>query len=474
MSASSLRKIQQNFEQSSADYQIRKLQELEFLNSFAKKPIPKASENSFQFNEVFASKSELKADLQIQYLMANVAQSESYSVPQGNGNRENVLNTYFEALGKGSRVSEQYMNQQVSKLGRFKYFHSYRRSDGQILFQDALAEVYGISGQRSSMGYFTGSGMAAITSVFLGMKKADWKKPAVYLNNDSYFETIKILKGFFSEIKICFLEKSSELPKEEGYLFYDSGGREKFDQVILKTPLSKVKGLFFDSTCYPIGDQRITEAVQFSEKNRIPLFLIRSHTKLDCIGLEYGRWGSVVCILPKGSDIVNRRLANQIHISAVSSLGSCGLNFEPQFIFPLYHHNQTFELNQKRHHWIVQNCIEFQRKFHILKVENTFLGEVELSSFQHQLFVTLSASEIVEMADWQKIRDQFLEQAQRKNIPVRAAASFALDFNSITVFPKNENGKVTMRISFSDGPTDQVKELVDCLVQALREYGNEN
>jgi hypothetical protein len=52
--------------------------------------------------------------------------------------------------------------------------------------------------------------------------------------------------------------------------------------------------IVFDTTAFSAQSRRIPRFLSWARKARTPVILVRSHTKLDSLGIEYGRLGSAI------------------------------------------------------------------------------------------------------------------------------------------------------------------------------------
>src|SRR5204863_9544694 len=67
--------------------------------------------------------------------------------------------------------------------------------------------------------------------------------------------------------------------------------------------------IVFDTTCFSSGSGRILRALSWARTAAVPIVLLRSHTKLDSLGVEYGRLGSAVFVpCPRAGDATQQVL----------------------------------------------------------------------------------------------------------------------------------------------------------------------
>src|SRR5204863_975408 len=84
--------------------------------------------------------------------------------------------------------------------------------------------------------------------------------------------------------------------------------------------------IVFDTTCFSSGSGRILWAMSWARTAAVPIVLLRSHTKLDSLGVEYGRLGSAVfahCSNVTGQRILQALLTEMQN--AVRLFGSAAL-----------------------------------------------------------------------------------------------------------------------------------------------------
>ena len=143
----------------------------------------------------------------------------------------------------------------------------------------------------------------------------------------------------------------------------------------------------FDTTCYWRDSARIRRAMRWAARASIPLALVRSHAKLDCLGVEYGRLGSVVVAVPERlaasrSARLSEALAHETR-EAVRLLGAAPTpaNFPPFAGAP-----QFSRCSAARIAAIIGNNRRMSRT-----LSRALGGPRVVGEFQHGLYLTLAS-----------------------------------------------------------------------------------
>src|SRR5262249_28585885 len=99
-----------------------------------------------------------------------------------------------------------------------------------------------------------------------------------------------------------------------------------------------------DTTCFGATSEKIRRVVEKAAAKSVPIALVRSHTKLDCLGIEYGRLGSIVVAtagegLPRERIAWAKRLAAEVRDSVrLFGLAPIPVHFPPFAGGPEYRH----------------------------------------------------------------------------------------------------------------------------------------
>ncbi|MBV8458424.1 MAG: hypothetical protein JO122_17620, partial [Acetobacteraceae bacterium] len=210
----------------------------------------------------------------------------------------------------------------------------------------------------------------------------------------------------------------------------------------------------FDTTCFATSSGRIRAVVSRSRSANVPIILLRSHTKLDSLGIEYGRLGSVVVIMPPGVSAERRRLAERLAEVMQTAIRLFGAAAVPEHLPPFAAGAEWRALYRDRVARIVCN-----NRWAARNLATSLRGRAKVRCYQHGLFLTLDAG-----ATWNEVMAResarHLADALRgKGLPVRHAGSFGFDFVVVDGYPAADDDQFVLRIGFADLPGETAAQV---------------
>ena len=335
-------------------YLDRKHQELRLINDCLRHPLPLTCPRSV--SEVIRHKFQLTAALKAEHALHDW----------------NVTETAWAHPGQ-------------RRIGPFEFSYDYQRADLAVrgpsfydIERGAIDTVY------------TASGMAAISALLLASARLIGKADILVLPG-AYGETQEFIEGYADRLRMITLNH----PLEEGagpgsassrIMLLDSAASAAVFDTGLRCMNAGPDLLIFDTTCFSSGSGRIRRVLGRARELAIPVVMVRSHTKLDSLGAEYGRLGSVAFVgwennVSRGSKL--KELPAETR-NAVRLLGGAALpaHFPPYVGTPLYR-----ELTNKRIAAMLRNSRRASRYF-----ATALSGLTAELHFVHGLYVTLTAA----------------------------------------------------------------------------------
>ena len=188
--------------------------------------------------------------------------------------------------------------------GPFQFSFGYQRADLAVQGPAIYDSLRGLP--RSSLfqkTIYTASGMSAIAGLLMSLLRLHHRID-VLAPRSCYGETRELMQGFGERVGITCAERWRGAT--------GAGGRDRLRVLLLdscvKAGFAGFAGLsaqefdlvMFDTTCFWRGSSRIASVVKWALRARLPVALVRSHAKLDCLGIEYGRLGSIVLVAGRG------------------------------------------------------------------------------------------------------------------------------------------------------------------------------
>ncbi len=337
--------------------------------------------------------------------------------------------------------------------GPFKFTYDYQRADLDVTGPC----FYELDPNCTCETSYAASGMAAMSACLVALGRVMGPAELIVLPR-SYGETIELVENYLGRIQIVRAEGNlADAPVPSGrprILLLDSAGSSGAMETVLRITSKPADILLFDTTCFASTSSRIRRVLQWARKLAIPVAMVRSHTKLDSLGAEYGRLGSVVFVdwdnaCERGSRLQGRRLATEAR-NAIRLLGSAAVpaHFPPYVGSPLYR-----TLSRKRVAGMLRNC---RRAARIIQSE---LADRSMEVSNHGLYLTLRGPLQFDEAVARKTAAAMSEDLSRQGVPIRHAGSFGFDFAATEWFQDSDNGEYSVRVAIPDIPTALCEQL---------------
>ncbi len=335
-------------------------------------------------------------------------------------------------------------------VGPYRLTFGYQRAD---LAVDG-PPVYPVPSEGSSPAVretlYTSCGMAALATLFVAL---DHTNPGavVYMARRGYAETRELIERVASRIAIEPIERLAAGAARERSpcraLFLDSGCVEGLP-VLDRLPVRAIDLVIFDTTCYARTSGRVRRVLRWCLEHRVPIALVRSHVKLDSLGVEYGRLGSLVIASPHAA----RRIVRLVRESraALRLLGAAAL---PAHLVPFAHGEAYTRCTRQRICAIVLNTRRLARR-----LRATPLGPTVVR-YAHGLYLAI-APLARDVASMPGPLSGFLRD---EGLPVRHAGSFGFDFIAIERHPHPGQRRDVLRIAPGDVPLETMDRLADAL-----------
>jgi hypothetical protein len=231
-------------------------------------------------------------------------------------------------------------------------------------------------------------------------------------------------------------------------LVLDSSAPASAFEATLRCASLAVDLLIFDTTCFSAGSGRIRRVLACARRWGVPLVMVRSHNKLDSLGAEYGRLGSIVFVdwteVPSRDQSRIRDLPQETR-NAVRLFGGAAL---PAHFPPYVGTTRYRELTNKRLAAILRNSRRARRYF-----ASRLPGLTAELNFEHGLYVTLASRQPLDEATAKKAAAAMSHDLSQAGLPIRHAGSFGFDFAAAEWFHNTTTDQYSVRIAASDLPT---------------------
>ncbi|MCP3399790.1 hypothetical protein [Bradyrhizobium sp. CCGB20] len=400
------------------DYLARKHRELGLLNDCLRSPLHMARPRSV--DEVVTSKFQLAAALRAEH-----------------------------ALHDWKATETAWSHAACPTSGPFAFSYDYQRADLTV----RGPSFYELEGGCRSEAIYTASGMAAISALLLASAEIIDEADILVLPG-SYGETLELIERFVPHLRLVTLK----LPLDEAFapagspriLLLDSCASAGAFEAALRCDGSTLDLLIFDTTCFAGRSGRIRRVLRWAGRCGIPVVMVRSHNKLDSLGVEYGRLGSAVFLRWSGKDLNANGLMSECLAAetrnAVRLLGGAAL---PAHFPPFVGTKAYWALTRKRVAAILRNGRHMARYF----ASELASLSAELH-FTHGLYVTLCGRHALNEATARQAAEGMSRDLSREGFPIRHAGSFGFDFAATEWFHNATTNQYSVRVAVPDLPTE--------------------
>ncbi len=404
-------------------YLERKHQELELLASCLRKPA--AIKRPESVVEVVKEKFRLAAALRAEHALYGWAHTETDWVHRG-----------------------------CRQVGPFRFSYDYQRADLDV----QGPSFYEGSVRDQTETVYTSSGMAAISALLLASAHVTAAADIVTLPG-TYGETIEVIRAYARHFRLISLQDSlrdlARNPSRRRVLLLDSCiGALAFEET-LNSPEPDFALVIFDTTCFACGSGHIKRVVNWARRWQLPIVLVRSHNKLDSLGVEYGRLGSAVFVDAARQSVLSELAAEMRN--AVRLLGNAAL---PAHFPPFVGTEAHQRLTRKRIAAIVGNSRRMSRTLAKLRADSR--GTLH---FAHGLYVTLSAMRPLDEREAKEIAASLADDLTKAGLPLRHAGSFGFDFAATEWFHDMSADRYLVRIAMADLPTASADEVTNAVAE---------
>jgi len=415
------------FMETVAAYLKRKHEELSLLNGCLSTPLPLTYPESIA--EVIRHKFQLTATLKAQHALHDWAVTETA-----------------------------WAHPPQRRSGPFDFSYDYQRADLEV----RGPSFYKLDGESTIETVYTASGMAAISALLLASRQLIDKADILILPG-SYGETQELIEGHARHLRLITLKRSLEeaivATRSPRIVLLDSCAPAGAFEAMLRSMGAAVDLLIFDTSCLSGGSGRIRRVLNWARKSDVPAVMVRSHTKLDSLGAEYGRLGSAVFVgweenAPWAARSKFMNLPAETR-SAVRLLGGAAVpaHFPPYIGTPAYR-----ELTNRRMAAILRNSRRASRYF-----RSALPGLTAELRFAHGLYVALKSTHPLDEATARRAAAAMSDELGRAGLPIRHAGSFGFDFAATEWFHNVTTDQYSIRVAVPDLPTPLWDDLTEAI-----------
>ena len=342
------------------------------------------------------------------------------------------------------------------RSGAYRFDFGYQRADLVV----RGPPIYPAPRRQTTI--YTSSGMSAIAALLTALLEI--REPIdVDAAADCYSETRELIQRFGPRLRLVTprrRERSFPTDAAARILWLDSCVRSRF-MIAEPSSLRRWDLIVVDSTCFGATSGKIRHVIDAASAAGIPTVVVRSHTKLDCLGIEYGRLGSIV-VTTGGNDRFgeSNAWAKQLAAHARDAVRLFGLAPIPVHFPPFIGSTEYRDCSVARVSSIIRNTRRLART-----LAARVGGAPAITTFQHGLYLTLAPRGDPDVDDAKRAAGELAAHLAAKGLCVKHAGSFGFDFVAIEWVPDPLRRRNVIRVAGADLPTELTERIAHGIAQ---------
>ncbi|MBV8097214.1 MAG: hypothetical protein JOY71_00845 [Acetobacteraceae bacterium] len=331
-----------------------------------------------------------------------------------------------------------------ARIGPFEIAYGYQRAD--LVIRGPLPYRALVCSTDHDVHYasYTSSGMSAMAALLVALERA---LGAVHLlaSPQCYSETLEFIRLYDRNLSLhC---GAGEAASSNSVRLIDSARAD--DPSRLGEPRGNACGLVLvDTSCWGADAAPLGRVLAWCAKAGLPAILVRSHTKLDSLGVEYGRLGSAVFIVPRRNCAASvRAMLEQLAAEMGSAVRLFGVAADPAHLPPFWDSESWPKLSAQRSAFIVRNNL-----YAAHALQSDLADAAEIGTYHHGAYFTLGATQDWDQSTAWQIAGAVAAQLEQEGLPARHAGSFGFDFVGIEDFPDPTRERRLIRVAMADLP----------------------
>jgi hypothetical protein len=346
------------------------------------------------------------------------------------------------------------------RCGAFRFAFGYQRADLDVRGPPIYPALADVRPRLAVETLYASSGMSAIAALVVSLLRVH-RALDVLLPRTCYGETRELLASLRDPVRILPFpparraSRSARAAPPAGAVariaWVDSCVRSGFGRLASQMP-ADVDLVVFDTTCLWQDSSRIRRVIEAVHRRGLPLALVRSHAKLDSLGIEYGRLGSIV--IARDRDAAApwvRDLVREAH-SSIRLHGAAAIPAH----FPPYTGTADYRrASRSRTAAIVRNTRRLARRL------ATAGHARDVVAYQHGMYLTVAPRGELRVRDVKRAAGALCDALASRGLPVKHAGSFGFDFVAVEWFPDPVTQRNVIRIAPGDLPAPTIDAIAD-------------